>query len=377
MSMVCCVFIGSPAHTRMDLFHNAMYCCFVLCALCLLVTESQALTTKAVSAFESSTAPKSLLVDEKKFAAPASFATNIQKAAITIRETKIITGHRRIVLQSIFALSSSALLISSSPAMAFVGGNNGDTSLSKFRRLQNYTYSKNWTGTGLSLLSMAKAASIAAACDDESSYYVMGKWPDPILRRPAMPCKDFAGEYYSKAKDLKQIAFALRRTARRNGAVGLAAQQCGIDVSMIFLDNTQSNKKEKKYPSSPDTINQGGLFLVNPRIVRRSQEENMRVWEEECLVLPPTFRATVLRDAQVMVEYETLAGKTQTVSLEGELARALQHELDHDRGILITDHVGLEELESDTMRLIERQGHEQRQALAYSRFVAKAHSFTG
>jgi len=111
--------------------------------------------------------------------------------------------------------------------------------------------------------------------------------------------------------------------------------------------------------------------------VARSSEVDMQVWNEECLVLPRTFRATVLRDASVIVEHETLDGKTKTIELSGELARCLQHELDHDRGILITDHVGLNELESDDMRRIEQEGHGRRQALAYSRFVAEPTSQIG
>lgn len=230
--------------------------------------------------------------------------------------------------------------------------------------MQNFVYSNEWTGTGLELLSFQQAASLAVSTN---SYFSMGKWPDPILRRPASKVK-FASESSSLLDDLKAIADTLRRTARLNGAVGLAAQQCAIDTSMIFLDDPKLLKKKKEF--SNETINQGGQFLVNPRILARSPEVDMLVWEEECLVLPPTFRATVLRDAQILVQYETLAGLTQTVELQGELARCLEHELDHDRGILITDHVGLDELESDTMRNIERQGHDQRQELAYSRFIS-------
>jgi len=122
----------------------------------------------------------------------------------------------------------------------------------------------------------------------------------------------------------------------------------------------------------------------------------MNVWTEECLVLPPTFRATVLRDDWIDIEYDFLyefrrssssvitgeevmtpttqgRGGTSSSSMPmkrrffGEQSRCLQHELDHDRGILITDHVGLEELENDMMRQIETDGHTQRMALAYSR----------
>ena len=97
--------------------------------------------------------------------------------------------------------------------------------------------------------------------------------------------------------------------------------------------------------------NNHGLFLVNPRIIHRSLESEMLVWTEECLVLPPEFKATLLRDAEVTIEYETLTdddpdtcGKTRQLTLTGELARCAQHEMDHDKGILIVDHVDLEEL---------------------------------
>jgi peptide deformylase len=109
--------------------------------------------------------------------------------------------------------------------------------------------------------------------------------------------------------------------------------------------------------------------LINPRIVQRSPETEMRAWEETCLVLPPKFVATVLRDAWINVQYYTMDGKLQTMRLEGQAARCLQHELDHDRGILTLDHIGLEEMENDSMRQIEAPGHDARQLVAYAREV--------
>ena len=65
-----------------------------------------------------------------------------------------------------------------------------------------------------------------------------------------------------------------------------------------------------------------------------------------------------------------MQGVINAKTLKGELARALQYdEMDHDRGILILDHVDLESLESSTMKEIEEDGHEQRMALAYSRYI--------
>ena len=143
------------------------------------------------------------------------------------------------------------------------------------------------------------------------------------------------------------MATLLRQTCVKEGAVGLAAQQCGVDARLVHLVGVGT--------------------MVNPSIVARSVEADMKVWSEFCLVLPPSFRATVLRDAWVDVEYRETNGSIRTTKLRGEKARAAQHELDHDRGILILDHVGLEEMESEVMRQIERDGHDERMALAYSR----------
>jgi peptide deformylase len=109
--------------------------------------------------------------------------------------------------------------------------------------------------------------------------------------------------------------------------------------------------------------------MINPAIVQRSPESEMKVWTETCLVLPPTFRATVLRDARIDVEYYDVNGVWHSERLRGELARAAQHELDHDRGILTLDHIDLDEMENDVMRSIERPGHDVRQQLAFARAV--------
>ena len=143
------------------------------------------------------------------------------------------------------------------------------------------------------------------------------------------------------------------------------------------------------------------MVLINPRIVGRSPETEMKVWTEQCLVLPPTWTATVLRDSWIDVEYYTLEGTATAAGmggpgstrprpvasssqlgggiltirrrrLYGETSRCFQHEYDHDRGILLTDHVGWDEMESNVMRELEEEeecwgGHEQRQAMAYAR----------
>lgn len=81
--------------------------------------------------------------------------------------------------------------------------------------LQNYIYRDDWVGTSLPLLSPSQAV------EWTSPSYSMGRWPDIILRRPAstIDVMNFGSD------NMQSVAKKLRRTARDNGAVGLAAQQ--------------------------------------------------------------------------------------------------------------------------------------------------------
>ena len=240
-----------------------------------------------------------------------------------------------------------------------------------------FVYSDAWTGTSMNIMSLEDATKSGRYTRDIDSglcYWNMGKWPDPALRIPARPI-DLA-LWSSSEVELEKLQLAaaiLRDTARREGAVGLAAQQCGVDARMIFLSG--SGGSGSRIWNNSNNSNRNDLVLVNPRIVARSPESRMKVWTEECLVLPPTFRATVLRDDWIDVEYDysfeyrsqpdenskhALSSGRSLTRFVKEQSRCLQHELDHDRGILITDHIGFDEMENDVMRYIEAAGHDGR-----------------
>ncbi len=281
--------------------------------------------------------------------------------------TNYNTG-RREILRQFFGPAVTFGIVSSSPRLSFASSSSAPND-SIVRH--PFAYSDSWTGTRLNIKSLEESTNSGAFARDESGllYWTMGKWPDPALRIPAKPVDPSMWLDGVKQQRLELAATILRDTANREGAVGLAAQQCGVDARMVFLS------------ASDDRNGNSDMVLINPRIVARSPESSMKVWTEECLVLPPTFRATVLRDDWIDVEYDfcyEYRSKESIISSAGsqtpikrrffkEQSRCLQHELDHDRGILITDHVGLDELENDTMRKIEAEGHEKRQALAYSR----------
>ncbi|GKY95109.1 hypothetical protein MPSEU_000474800 [Mayamaea pseudoterrestris] len=244
---------------------------------------------------------------------------------------------RQILAQSFIRLIIGSVALQSSPPPTFAFDH----------QLPNFPYRSDWKGTSLPLLIVAQAATL--------NEWTMARWPDPILRRPADPVPN---DMFS-TEMLRIVCSSLKDTARREKAIGMAAQQCGINARIVFLDEI------RLLPLSPPF----SIVMINPRIVRRSAEVEMKIWAEHCLVLPPTFVANVLRDANVEIEYQNIDGMWMRIRLSGEAARCAQHELDHDRGILVTDHVGLEDMESDCMRLIEAVGHDERMALAFERRI--------
>ena len=69
-------------------------------------------------------------------------------------------------------------------------------------------------------------------------------------------------------------------------------------------------------------------------------------------------------------------GITKHIKLQGELACCVQHEMDHDRGVLIVDHVSSDELltiDGRALFMAETENsdglHDRRMQRAYSRAV--------
>ncbi|KAJ8602540.1 hypothetical protein CTAYLR_008348 [Chrysophaeum taylorii] len=159
-----------------------------------------------------------------------------------------------------------------------------------------------WVGTRLRVESVHEFA--------QHPQHRFARYPDPTLRLVAKPVTAFDS-------DLRVTAAALIEIGKEVGAVGLAATQCGIDAQLVVL---------------------GDSVFVNPKIVERSDEVRMVAWRERCLVLPPDVEVETLRDVWIVVSATDLRGHPFTQAFQGELARAMQHEIDHARGILIVDH---------------------------------------
>ncbi len=131
-------------------------------------------------------------------------------------------------------------------------------------------------------------------------------------------------------KKLEDLADAMIITMREGNGIGLAGPQVGVE-QRIFVCQVQD---------------QPPMVFVNPEIIGTSEE--MIPFEEGCLSIPGVY-SDVIRPAWVKVQAWTTKGKPFTMEADGILARVIQHEMDHLKGILFIDHLN----EKKRLRLIK------------------------
>ncbi len=141
-------------------------------------------------------------------------------------------------------------------------------------------------------------------------------WPDPILKQKARPVARVDDEVRTLLKDMFETMYAA-------DGVGLAAPQVGVLKRVIVLDT-----RPRQPESQP-------LAMINPELVAL---EGKAVYNEACLSIPGEAE-DVERAAVVTVKFLDAEGAEQTLTCDGLLAIAVQHEMDHLEGIVYVDHV--------------------------------------
>ncbi|MGI6149410.1 MAG: peptide deformylase [Firmicutes bacterium] len=132
-----------------------------------------------------------------------------------------------------------------------------------------------------------------------------------VLREKAAPVTRITNKVSKLIKDMLETMYAV------DGA-GLAAPQIGVSKQIAVID-----------------VGEGPICLINPEIVKSEGEE---IDVEGCLSIPG-LRAYVKRSTSVIVKALDERGRPIRVVGEGLLARALQHEIDHLNGVLMTDRM--------------------------------------
>ena len=139
----------------------------------------------------------------------------------------------------------------------------------------------------------------------------------PVLRQRAAP----VATVDAAVRELVDDLFDTMRAAK---GVGLAANQVGIAHRVAVVDVGDDDPPP--------------LVLVNPRIVTASDEHETA--EEGCLSIPEIY-GEVSRPDRIVLEAQDREGQPYRRELEGLVARAVQHEIDHLDGILFLDHLSM------------------------------------
>lgn len=147
-------------------------------------------------------------------------------------------------------------------------------------------------------------------------------YPDLDLRRKAQPVVEITPAIRALVDDMAETMYEAK-------AVGLAATQIGDSSGpgllppRIFVVDTDDGA--------------GLRVCINPVLARTSKERV--VWREGCLSFPG-LAESISRPAKVVLCALDREGRSTTLVAEGLLAVALQHELDHLDGMLMTDRMG-------------------------------------
>lgn len=136
-------------------------------------------------------------------------------------------------------------------------------------------------------------------------------FPDPVLKMPTTPVETFDA-------DLAAFIEKMRIAMEIHDGVGLAAPQVGVSKKIALV-------------ARDDML----YVLINPRLLEQEGEQN---GEEGCLSFPGIY-ANVKRPNRAKVAAQDLTGQERIYEVEGFLARAFLHEMDHLDGKLFIEYL--------------------------------------
>jgi len=142
------------------------------------------------------------------------------------------------------------------------------------------------------------------------------QYPHPTLRHKSKPITRVDRDLKSTVREMFDLMYAAK-------GIGLAANQVDLPLQ-IFVVNTTSDP------------NVGEEFVfVNPVL---SAPKGSHEAEEGCLSITGV-NALVARPEQIHVSAYDLSGNEIDMTVDGLLAKAIQHETDHLEGVLFIDRI--------------------------------------
>ena len=137
------------------------------------------------------------------------------------------------------------------------------------------------------------------------------------LRTEAKHISKVDNQIRNLAKDMLQSMYSAK-------GIGLAGPQVGISKELLVIDiNFEDSAAEP-------------LILINPEITAFGS--TLTTYEEGCLSIPGIY-LNVVRPSTIKLKFRDEMGRPRKMNADGLLARCIQHEVDHLKGVLFVDRV--------------------------------------
>jgi peptide deformylase len=143
-------------------------------------------------------------------------------------------------------------------------------------------------------------------------------FPHPTLRHKSKPVRRVDADLVRMVREMFTLMYS-------SNGIGLAANQVDLPLRLFIVNlSAKANEGEE-------------LVFINPVLSKPKGNEES---EEGCLSFPELY-GPVTRPKQITVQAYNLKGEEIRASLNGMLARVVQHEYDHLDGVLFVDRMSL------------------------------------
>ena len=149
----------------------------------------------------------------------------------------------------------------------------------------------------------------------------------PVLRKMGSTIKK---EY----PNLEELISNMRETMKNARGVGLAAPQIGKAIRLFIVDTSPFSEDDELSEDEREVLKNYNKTFINPKIL--NEEGNDWAFNEGCLSIP-NINEDVLRKDTLTIEYLDENFKKHVETINGLVARVVQHEYDHIEGVLFTD----------------------------------------
>lgn len=149
--------------------------------------------------------------------------------------------------------------------------------------------------------------------------------PNPHLRQTSARITEVDEEVKKLIDDMTSASLDWENSRPHEISAALAAVQIDVLKRVVIVRNDFENKSNAEF-----------IALINPEIVK--YEGDVVADYEGCLSVSD-FYGKVPRHTKIRVKAIDIDGNEVRFKAQGFLARVIQHEIDHTKGIVFVDHI--------------------------------------